>query len=75
MNPTSLKSPPPPPTLATAQRDMTRAFSMYSTLSGGFNAIAAVVLEDFVKPGHRWRTRKELEDKHAALISKVLGIL
>ena len=44
----------------------------YSTVSSGLNSLAAVVLEDFIKPWCTYR-KKELSEIHATLYSKLLG--
>lgn len=46
-----------------------------STLSGGFNAVSAVVLEDFVKPAYHWKSARQLNDRTAATISKILAFV
>lgn len=43
-----------------------------STVSSGLNSLAAVVLEDFIRPWTRYR-QKELTETHATLYSKLLA--
>ena len=45
---------------------------LYSTVSSGLNSLAAVVLEDFIKPWCRYK-KKELSEMHATFYSKLLG--
>ena len=43
-------------------------------MSSGLNSLAAVVLEDFIKPWCRYK-KKELSEMHATFYSKLLGQL
>ncbi|CAH3105507.1 unnamed protein product [Porites lobata] len=44
-----------------------------STVSSGLNSLAAVVLEDFIKPWCRYK-KKELSEMHATFYSKLLAL-
>ena len=47
-------------------------FFFFSTVSSGLNSLAAVVLEDFMKPLCAYRNR-ELQEMQATFYSKLLG--
>jgi hypothetical protein len=46
---------------------------MYSTVSSGVNSLAAVVLEDVIKPCHVTYRGRHLAESTAALVTKVFG--
>lgn len=43
-----------------------------STISAGLNSLAAVTIEDYLKPMYAWCTGHEISDKKSIVFSKVL---
>ena len=49
-------------------------FFNFSSMSSGFNAMAATTLRDVVMPMYQYVTGKVMSDKRSTLIAKILGI-
>ena len=47
--------------------------SYFSTISGGLNALAAVFLEDIIKPAYRRSSKEAISNRAARIISRVVG--